>query len=65
MVTYETIHLSHTPPSFVTQGILILGISIASYSITRFFYSISLFYSTGETAAEDKLGGAAPTPNGR
>ena len=36
MVTYETIHLSHTTPSFVTQGILILGIAIASYSITRF-----------------------------
>ena len=52
------------PPSFGTLGSLILDVAIASGSITLFFYSLSLLYSTGVTVAGDKAGGAAYTPNG-
>ena len=36
LVPDNTLHLIHTPPSFGTWSRLILGISIASYSTTRF-----------------------------
>ena len=42
-----------------------MDIVIASYSITRFFYSIFLFYCTGEIAAGNKPGGLVPMLNGR
>ena len=65
LVPDDTLHLSQTPALFGTRGSLILDIAIASYSITRFLYYISIFYSTGENVAENKPGGASPTPNGR
>ena len=60
LVPDDTVYLSNTPPSFGTRGSLIRDISIASYSTTRFFYSFSLIYSTGKTAAGDKPGGGRP-----
>ena len=63
MVPDDTANLSHTPPSCGTQGIIILDIAIAPYSIYRFQDFFSLFYSTGETADGDKPGGVATTPN--
>ena len=50
MVTGNTVHLSHTRPSFDTWGSLILENSIDPYTITRFLYFFSLFYSTDKTA---------------
>ena len=53
-----------TPPSFGTRGILILDIDIATYSIYRFKYFFSLFYSTGEAAEVNKPGGVLEKSNG-
>ena len=55
----EYLHLTQTPPSFVSEVSLILDIVIVSYSITHFSI-LSLFYSTGETVSGDKPGGASP-----
>ena len=63
IVPYKTMHLSHTPSSFVTWGILILDTAIAPYSIYRFQYLFPLFYSTCEPADGDKTGGVATTSN--
>ena len=41
-------------PPFGIWGSLILEISIAPYTITRFLYLFSLFYYTGATADGDK-----------
>ena len=63
LVTDDTVHLSHTPPSFVKQGSLILDISIAPYYIYLFLYFFTIFYSTGEPAGKDKPEGIATTSN--
>ena len=66
LVWDETLHLSHTPPSFGTPGNLILDIAIAYYSTTLLLYSFSLFYSTGKTMEKYKPGGIYhPAPNNR
>ena len=64
MVSKDTIHLNHTPPSFGTRGRLILDIPIATYSIYRYIYFFSLFYSTGEPANGDKPRDVVTTLNG-
>ena len=61
--TYNTVHMFTTPPSFGTQGRLILGITSDTYSIYRFQYLFSLFYSTGEPADVYKPGGVVVTSN--
>ena len=53
MVPDNTVHLRHTPPSFVTRGSLILDIHVTPYYIHQFLYFFSLFHSTGESATRD------------
>ena len=49
----DTVQLVLNRLPFVTQGSLILELSIAPYTITHFLYLFSIFYSTDTTAAED------------
>ena len=59
MVPDYTVHLSHIPPWFGTEGSLILDISIASYSITCF--SILFIYFILQVKPRlDKIQGAPP-----
>ena len=49
----DTVQLVLNRLPFVTQGSLILELSIAPYTITHFLYLFSIFYSTDTTAAGD------------
>ena len=65
LVPDYTGHVSHTPPSFGTRCILILDISISSYSTNLFSDTFLYFILQVKTAAGDKPGGATPAPNGQ
>ena len=61
LVPDDTIHLSHSPHSFGTRGILILDIAIASYSTTRF--SILFLYFILQVKPRLETSERAPSPH--
>ena len=60
LVPDDTVKLSHTPPSYVTQGRLILDITISSWSINRFSVLFLYFILQVKPRLETSQGGLTP-----
>ena len=61
LVPDDTVKLSHTPPSYVTQGRLILDITISSWSINRF--SVLFLYFILQVKPRLETSQGAPPPH--
>ena len=63
LVPENTLHKGNNIPLVGTWGSLTFDIAIASYTLTPFSFSFSLFYTTGISEGEVTVGAPSPFPS--